>query len=64
MVISRKDIPINIELDNEKLEQVEEFKYLGVTVDRRGGHESERNKRIENRVKLYHSMNSALINKT
>lgn len=63
MVISKNDSKINIDIDSKKLEQVDEFKYLGVTIDKKGGCETEIDKRIEGTAKLYHALNNVFINK-
>lgn len=63
MVIGDKDIKINIEINNVKIEQVEEFKYLGVTLEETGKQEAEINERIDKTIKLYYAMNQKFINK-
>lgn len=63
MVIGDKDIKTNIEINNVKIEQVEEFKYLGVTLEGTGKQEAEINERIDKTIKLYYAMNQKFINK-
>lgn len=46
----------NIKIDNEKLEQVKVYKYLGVKIEENGKMEAEINTRIQNTIKLFHSM--------
>lgn len=63
MVIGDKDIKTNIEINNVKIEQVEEFKYLGVKLEGTGKQEAEINERIDKTIKLYYAMNQKFINK-
>ncbi|XP_047480159.1 uncharacterized protein LOC125032818 [Penaeus chinensis] len=47
MASSRRDVEVNIkDKDNARLKQVQEFKYLGVTVDTRGGSQVARRARV------------------
>lgn len=54
---------LNIEIDGEKIEQVDHFQYLGVIIDRTGTQEADINNRIQKANKLYYAMNTNFINK-
>lgn len=38
MVISKSEVETNIQIDNNKLEQVKEFVYFEITIDNKVGH--------------------------
>lgn len=63
MVVSNKSLKINIERENKKLQQVEEFKSLGVVTNGNGGPEMEFDNTIKNTTNLCHALKAAFINK-
>jgi Reverse transcriptase (RNA-dependent DNA polymerase) len=54
---------MNIIINNERIEQVDQFKYLGVVLERDGNQTIDINERISRTVKLYHGMNQRFIRK-
>lgn len=63
MHIGKESKSIEVKINEDTLEQVDSFKYLGVIIDREGNMEEEIQERIQNATKLYHSLNKAFINK-
>lgn len=63
MAIAEKKVTTNIHINGVKVQQVEDFEYLGVTIDETGKLEKEIGKRIENAMKVYHCLNRNFINK-
>lgn len=63
MTIGEERQQININIDNENIEQVTNFNYLGITIENDGSQELEINERIEKTLKLYFAMNNSFINK-
>jgi hypothetical protein len=53
----------NIFIEDTKIEQVNEFKYLGVTINNKGKQDTEINQRISAATKLYHSLGKTFIGK-
>ncbi|KAK9716879.1 hypothetical protein QE152_g24490 [Popillia japonica] len=62
MVLGKEEEHINIEIDGQILEQVNTFKYLGVQIDSQGRGNIEVEARIDQTVKLYHSLNRSFLN--
>lgn len=63
MAIGEEPIDMEIKIEGTKLEQVNTFQYLGVTIDDNGTQETDINKRIEKTLRLYYAMNKKFINK-
>jgi hypothetical protein len=63
MVITKDEKNVDIEIENTKIEQVNEFKYLGVTINNKGKQDTEINQRISAATKLYHSLGKTFIGK-
>ncbi|XP_023310553.1 uncharacterized protein LOC111691870 [Anoplophora glabripennis] len=63
MAITEEQQKINIQIDGVRLEQVQYFDYLGVLIEGSGKQDKEIEKRIENTMKVYHSINKSFINK-
>lgn len=63
MRISDEEDEVRVEIEEEVIQQVEQFTYLGVSIDKRGNQEGELNDRIEKTSKLYHAMNNNFIRK-
>ena len=63
MAITENNQDLDVYLEGVKLEQVDQYKYLGVLLDKTGDQEAEINVRIENTLKLYFAMNKSFINK-
>lgn len=63
MMIGKEQKQLNIELNQEKIEQVEEYKYLGIWIEREGNIENEIKERINSAAKVYHSINRSVIRK-
>ncbi|XP_044751699.1 uncharacterized protein LOC123311694 [Coccinella septempunctata] len=61
--VSEEEDEVRVEIEGEVIQQVEQFIYLGVSIDRRGNQEGELNDRIEKTSKLYHAMNKNFIRK-
>lgn len=61
MIIGQEDINISIKLNEESIEHIEMFKYLGVKIQKYGKCHAEINKRIENINKLYYALNNTFI---
>lgn len=56
-----EDININVNMNEERIEQVKYFQYLGTIIDRSGTQEADINNRIEKTQKLYYAMNTKFI---
>src|SRR3978361_1720895 len=54
---------INILLDEEIIEQVDKFEYLGVEIENTGVQDAEINKRIQKALNTYYAINSGFISK-
>lgn len=63
MVSGKSDRKVNIELNGKAIEQVDNFKYLGVRLDSKGNHEIEINDRIDSAAKVYHSLRNSFLGK-
>jgi hypothetical protein len=63
MVITKDEKTVDIEIEDTKIEQVNEFKYLGVTINNKGKQDTEINQRISAATKLYHSLGKTFIGK-
>ena len=63
MMIGKEHKQLQITLRNEKLEQVDKFKYLGVTLQREGNMDEEINERISQATRLYHTLKETFISK-
>lgn len=62
-VMTIGDGEVKVEIEGTEIEQVNQFKYLGVVIENTGTQDAEINERIEKSVKLYYSMNSKFLNK-
>lgn len=63
MVISREKRNINIQIDGDKIEQVEDFKYLGNVFEVNGRQDIEINERIKAAMRVYGSLGRSFIGK-
>ena len=63
MAVTRGERKLQISLDQRSVEQVSEFKYLGVTIHERGEQELDLNKRIEAANRLYYSIGRGIFKK-
>jgi galactitol-specific phosphotransferase system IIB component len=63
MVITKDEKNVDIEIEGTKIEQVNEFKYLGVTINNKGKEDTEINQRISAATKLYHTLGKIFIGK-
>lgn len=63
MVVGEERICVGVEMDGTRLEQVSDFKYLGVHIQEDGRQVAELNDRISAAVKIYHALNRSLIGK-
>ena len=63
MVLGDEQHKINIKIDDENIEQVTEFKYLGVDIHCNGYQEIEINNRVDKAMKIFHAMGQSFINK-
>lgn len=61
MTIGKKEANMEIKLDGKIVEQIEVFKYLGVSIHKDGREEAEINNRIENTTKLFYALNNTFI---
>lgn len=62
MVIGKTDIKTDLLLNGKEIEQVENFTYLGATINNKGSIENEINKRIQAANRSYYTMNKAILN--
>lgn len=60
MIIGDNRKELNMKLNNEKLEQVEVYKYIRAKVEREGSTEKEANVRLTNTSRIYHSLSKSL----
>lgn len=63
MVAANERKEVNIILDNERIEQVSSFQYLGVTLEETGKHEIEIGNRIKKANNVYWALRRGFINK-
>ena len=63
MVLSRENKQHTIRLDEDTLEQVEVYRYLGVMIKSNGSQKEEINQRIGKANKVYNQLGNAFINK-
>lgn len=63
MVSADRKIDVEIKVDGERIEQVSNFQYLGVTLEETGGQSMEVNRRIEATNRMYYALSKCLINK-
>lgn len=63
MVVTNEQENLDIEVDGVGKERVNAFKHLGVTTENSGRQEREINRKIAYAIKVYHSINTTLINK-
>ncbi|KAI5754287.1 hypothetical protein M8J77_007444 [Diaphorina citri] len=63
MVISRNPIQHHVHLNNQPIEQVNVFKYLGALISADGTIDAEINGRVANATKCFHSLRRGFINK-
>lgn len=57
MAVAENGRTIQIQIENDTLEQVRNFQYLGVIIDEEGKQDLEINRRIEQTVKCYYALN-------
>ena len=60
---ARKQETMNIKIRGQQIEQVTEFKYLGVTIENNGSQGADIEERIEKTLKTYHAMRGSFIRK-
>lgn len=63
MVISKERKSLEIKIDNEHIEQVSSFQYLGRALEETGKQEIEIRNRIEKANKTYYALNKGILNK-
>lgn len=63
MVIGKNNTQTKIQLNGQELEQVDSFKYLGVTIQKDGQNEAEINNRIESANKVYFALSNTFVRK-
>lgn len=63
MVTKGQEEEMNIRIENEKIQQVEQIKYLGVTIERNGNQDIDVSERIRKTVNIYHAMRQTFIRK-
>lgn len=63
MVIGKNNIQTKIQLNDKEIEQVDSFKYLGVTIQKDGKNEAEINNRIESAIKVYYALGNTFVRK-
>lgn len=63
MKIGNSNITSPVELNGNKVEQADIYKYLGAKIQGNGKNSAEINERLENTMKLYHAMNTGFIRK-
>ena len=63
MHIGKDNINVNISINGQQIEQVTNFKYLGVKIDRSGYEEMEIQERIQNTTKLFYMLKNTIIGK-
>ena len=61
MAISAQEKKLEIQIENEKIEQVKAYKYLGVILDEHGNQEQDINRRIESTNKLFYTLKNKII---
>lgn len=54
---------INIQIDNQRMDQIISIKYLGITTDNSGELDEEINNRITTTTRMFHGVNKEFINK-
>ena len=62
MIIGDKNEKLNIHIGNSAIEQVDNYKYLGVLIDKNRKKDSEIDMRINKTAKLYYTMKDKFIN--
>uniref|UniRef100_A0A1Y1MCV0 Reverse transcriptase domain-containing protein n=1 Tax=Photinus pyralis TaxID=7054 RepID=A0A1Y1MCV0_PHOPY len=63
MSIAQEPHELHIYIEEEKLEQVTHYTYLGVQIDDRGNEEGEINERIQKAARMYYALNKNFISK-
>lgn len=63
MMVARETEEIDIKLREEKIQQVTQYKYLGVTIENSGRQETDIEERIDKTVKTYHAIRASFIKK-
>lgn len=63
VITNNKERRASININNQTVEQVDNIKYLGITIDRTGKMEEEINNRIATTTKLFHGINRGFLNK-
>lgn len=63
MTISKEERTINIKINGKQVEQVNEFKYLGVVLHNKGKQESDITERADKAIKAYYSLCNSLVKK-
>lgn len=63
MLIGKENKELEIQLNGNRMEQVETFKYLGVKVHKDGRNDAEINGRIESALKMYYALGKTFIRK-
>lgn len=63
MAISEERKEIQITVEDEIIEQVDSFQYLGIILDQEGRQDTELNNRIKNANRVYYALSKCLINK-
>lgn len=62
-MIGREQEEMKISIREEEIEQVTQFKYLGVIIDSCGSQEADIEERLEKAVKTYHAMRNGFVKK-
>ena len=63
MTIGESRQKLKIKVDEEELEQVNQYQYLGVMIEQTGKQEMEINERIDKAAKMYYALNKSIIGK-
>nr|CAH7743949.1 unnamed protein product [Callosobruchus chinensis] len=63
LVVSKERIRVHIQVDWTEIEQVTNYKYLGITLEENGENGIEVTERIDKANKTYYSMNKGFINR-
>lgn len=63
MVIGKRTRTTDIKIGDQKIEQVDIYKYLGVLIQREGNMEEEINERLSSAAKIYHALSKTFLAK-
>src|SRR3978361_662388 len=63
MVVGKENKDVKVEMDGMTLQQVKDFKYLGIHIQENGRQEAEVNERVTTAVKTYHALGNKFLRK-